>query len=52
MRSVRAAWSGGMVRIRVHVVLYIRHEESMWSPQAESPVLGWNVGWGLHIDLA
>ena len=24
----------------------------MWSPQAESPVLGWNIQWGLHIDLA
>jgi hypothetical protein len=31
----------------------MRHEESMWSPQAERPALGaWNVRWGLHIDLA
>src|SRR6266478_3713560 len=30
----------------------IRHEESMWSPQAERPALGRNIQWGLHIDLA
>jgi len=30
----------------------MRHEESMWSPQAERPALGWNIQWGLHIDLA
>jgi hypothetical protein len=35
-----------------NVVIKIRHEESMWSPQAERPALGCHVRWGLHIDLA
>ena len=33
-------------------ICYIRHEESMWSPQAETPALWCDVTWGLHIDLA
>jgi len=32
--------------------LEIRHEDSMWSPQTETPSLRDNVRWGLHIELA
>jgi hypothetical protein len=50
--SFTAGMDKGSGHFQGHVMLGMRHEESMWSPPTERLVLGWNVRWGLHIDLA
>jgi hypothetical protein len=44
--------SYGVFRMFDLAAAMVRHEDSMWSPQAESPALGGLVRWGLRIELA